>query len=77
MVAGWRIGIDAAFKPGECFGQQRQTRRRRIELTICQLVTDLVVVAANGRVLVMDRARAADLKKCIDALPAEIREIPP
>jgi mannose-1-phosphate guanylyltransferase len=40
-------------------------------------VRDLIVVAANGRVLVMDRARAADLKKCIDALPAEIREIPP
>ena len=39
-------------------------------------VRDLVVVAANGRVLVMDRSRAADLKRVIDALPAEIRELP-
>ena len=39
-------------------------------------VRDLVVVSANGRVLVMDRARAADLKRCVDDLPAEIRELP-
>ncbi len=39
-------------------------------------VRDLVVVTANGRVLVMDRARAADLKRVIDALPADIRELP-
>ena len=39
-------------------------------------VRDLVVVTANGRILVMDRSRAADLKRCVDALPAEIRDLP-
>lgn len=38
-------------------------------------VTDLVVVAANGRILVMPRAKAADLKQVLDALPRSIREI--
>jgi mannose-1-phosphate guanylyltransferase len=34
---------------------------------------DLVVVVANGRVLVLDRARAADLKAILDTLPPEVR----
>jgi len=38
-------------------------------------VKDVVVVAANGRVLVIDRARAADLKEILDALPPEVREL--
>ena len=39
-------------------------------------VEDLVVVQANGRILVMRRDRAADVKQLLDALPAEIRDIP-
>ncbi len=38
-------------------------------------VKDLVVVRANGRILVMSRARAADLKKVLDALPPEVRDL--
>lgn len=38
-------------------------------------VSNLVVVCANGRVLVMDRARAADLKSVLDRLPDAVRQI--
>ena len=38
-------------------------------------VDDLVVVHANGRILVMPRALAADLKSLVDPLPSEIREL--
>jgi mannose-1-phosphate guanylyltransferase len=37
-------------------------------------VRDLVVVRANGRVLVMPRDRAAGIKRLLDALPADVRE---
>lgn len=38
-------------------------------------VRDLVVVYANQRTLVLDRARAPDLKKTLDALPAAVRDV--
>lgn len=38
-------------------------------------VHDLVVVHANDRTLVLDRARAPDLKRTLDALPADVREL--
>jgi mannose-1-phosphate guanylyltransferase len=38
-------------------------------------VKDLVVVVANGRILVLDRSRAGDLKKVLEAVPPEIREL--
>jgi mannose-1-phosphate guanylyltransferase len=38
-------------------------------------VQDLIVVEANGRLLIMDRARAADLKRVLDALPPDVREV--
>jgi mannose-1-phosphate guanylyltransferase len=38
-------------------------------------VKDLVVVQANGRVLVMPTERAAQMKQLLDALPAEIRDV--
>jgi mannose-1-phosphate guanylyltransferase len=38
-------------------------------------VKDLVVVEANGRILVMDRARASELKATLDALPPALREL--
>lgn len=36
---------------------------------------DVIAVVANGRVLVIERARAADLKRILDALPPEIRNL--
>jgi mannose-1-phosphate guanylyltransferase len=39
-------------------------------------VKDLVIVRANGRILVMPRRQAADLKRILDQLPAEVRDIP-
>ena len=38
-------------------------------------VDDLVIVHANGRILVMPRALAADLKSLADSLPMEIRDL--
>jgi mannose-1-phosphate guanylyltransferase len=40
-------------------------------------VQDLVVVQANGRILVMPAERAAAMKQLLDALPPEIRDIGP
>ena len=39
-------------------------------------VRDLVVVEANGRILVLARSAAVDLKRTLDALPAAIRDLP-
>jgi hypothetical protein len=38
-------------------------------------VQDLIVVHANGRILVMPTERAASIKHLLDALPADIRDI--
>jgi hypothetical protein len=38
-------------------------------------VQDLIVVQANGRVLVIARSQAADLKRLLDSLPHDIREL--
>ena len=38
-------------------------------------VRDLVVVRANGRLLVMNRADAAHLKEALDTLPPEVRDV--
>lgn len=38
-------------------------------------VANLVVVSANGRILVLDRARAADLKSILERLPPEVRTL--
>jgi mannose-1-phosphate guanylyltransferase len=40
-------------------------------------VKDLIVVQAHGRILVMPRERAADMKQLLDALPPEVRELRP
>lgn len=39
-------------------------------------VRDLVIVHANGRLLVMPRTAAADLKHVLDALPPQVRDLP-
>jgi len=38
-------------------------------------VSNVVVVEANGRILVMDRSQAADLKRVLDRLPNDVRDI--
>ena len=40
-------------------------------------IQDLVVVSANGRILIMPAERAAALKQLLDALPPDIRDIDP
>jgi mannose-1-phosphate guanylyltransferase len=40
-------------------------------------VRDLIVVQANGRILVMPGERAASMKQLLDALPPDIREVGP
>lgn len=39
-------------------------------------VSDLVVVAANGRILVTRRGRVAELKQLLDSLPPAVRDLP-
>lgn len=39
-------------------------------------VEDLIVIQANGRILIMRRDQAADVKQLLDALPDDIRNIP-
>jgi mannose-1-phosphate guanylyltransferase len=39
-------------------------------------VQDVIVVEANGRVLVLARSQAAELKRILERLPPEIRELP-
>lgn len=39
-------------------------------------VKDLVIVHANGRILVMPRRLAADFKAILDRLPPEVRDLP-
>lgn len=38
-------------------------------------VRNLVVVEANGRILVMDRSRAGELKRILERLPPDVREL--
>lgn len=38
-------------------------------------VKDVIVVAANGRILVLDRSRAGDLKKILEALPRDVKTL--
>jgi hypothetical protein len=40
-------------------------------------VKDLIVVHANGRILVMPTERAAAVKELLDALPPRIRDTDP
>lgn len=39
-------------------------------------LSDVVVVEANGRILVLARSQAAELKRVLEGLPAAIRELP-
>lgn len=46
------------------------------DIIVLSGVQDLVVVQANGRILVMPAERAASMKQVLDALPPEVRDIP-
>ena len=43
------------------------------DMVVLYGVRDLVVVRANGRVLVMPRDRAPQMKQLLDALPPDVR----
>lgn len=45
------------------------------DVVVLHGVKDLIVVQANGRVLVMPRERASDLKQLLDALPLDVRDL--
>jgi mannose-1-phosphate guanylyltransferase len=45
------------------------------DIVVLSGVQDLVVVQANGRILVMPTERAADMKRLLDALPPDIRDM--
>jgi hypothetical protein len=38
-------------------------------------VKDLIVVQANGRILVMPTEQAASIKQLLDALPPDVRDL--
>jgi hypothetical protein len=38
-------------------------------------VSDLVIVSANGRILVMHRSKAGELKRVLDQLPEQVRAL--
>lgn len=63
------VGRIAAVDTAECIGWSQGSP------IVLAGVSNLVVVEANGRVLVMNRSRAGDLKTILDALPPDIREI--
>jgi mannose-1-phosphate guanylyltransferase len=45
------------------------------DIVVLSGVQDLIVVQANGRILVMPSERAASMKQLLDALPPEIRDV--
>jgi mannose-1-phosphate guanylyltransferase len=45
------------------------------DVVVLSGVRDLVVVRANGRVLVMPRNRAGEMKRLLDALPQDVRDV--
>jgi len=45
------------------------------DIVVLYGVKDLIVVEANGRVLVMPRERAPDMKQLLDALPPDVRDV--
>jgi mannose-1-phosphate guanylyltransferase len=46
------------------------------DVVVLNGVKDLIVVQAHGRVLVMPRGRAPDMKRLLDALPPTVRNLP-
>jgi len=46
------------------------------EVVVLNGVKNLIVVQAHGRVLVMPRDRAPDMKRLLDALPPAVRDLP-
>lgn len=64
------VGSVAVYESSDCVAWSE-----RLPIVLSG-VRDLVVVEANGRILVMSRGTAADLKRTLDAIPASVRELP-
>jgi mannose-1-phosphate guanylyltransferase len=64
------VGPVTLFESSDCIAWSEGTP------IVISGLKDLVVIQANGRILVLDRSRAADLKRTLDALPAEVRDLP-
>jgi len=64
------VGSAVAFESSDCvvWGQD--------DAVVLNGVKDLIVVQAHGRVLVMPRDRAPDMKRLLDALPPSVRDLP-
>ncbi|MFN0177240.1 MAG: mannose-1-phosphate guanylyltransferase [Gemmatimonadales bacterium] len=63
------VGPVTAFRATGCIAWSERTP------VVLAGVSNLVVVEANGRILVLDRSLAADVKTVLDALPRDVREI--
>jgi mannose-1-phosphate guanylyltransferase len=64
------VGPVTVFESSECIAWSDGTP------LVLSGLRETIVVSANGRVLVMHRAGAADLKRTLDALPPDVRELP-
>lgn len=64
------VGPVTVFESSDCIAWSDGTP------VVVSAMRDAIVVAANGRVLVLNRSNAADLKRTLDALPNDVRELP-
>jgi mannose-1-phosphate guanylyltransferase len=64
------VGSAVTFETADCvvWGED--------DVVVLNGVKDLIVVQAHGRVLVMPRDRAPDMKRLLDALPPAVRDLP-
>src|SRR4051812_17615166 len=63
------VGNAVAHESGDCIvWAERDT-------VVLSGVQDLIVVQANGRILVMPSERAASMKQLLDALPPDVRDV--
>lgn len=63
-------GSAVAFEASDCVVWSAD------DVVVLNGVRDLIVVQAHGRVLVMPRERAPDMKRLLDALPQAVRDVP-
>ena len=64
-----RPGAPGTFLPGHFTVKDYREMQKKLGLE------RVVVVQANGRILIMPTERAAAMKQVLDALPPEIRDI--
>lgn len=63
------VGSAVAHESADCMAWAED------DVVVLHGVKDLIVVQANGRVLVMPRERASDLKRLLDSLPSDVRDL--